>query len=411
MIRIEKNSIYEAKTILFFLLIGLTYVISPALTLALSFLFIVRSSKKSVILSLLFGFSLAYPALFYIPLLTDDATRIFHVVDSMKDIQLSYLVTWLQNWAQDYLNYPTFTFLMYFVARTLKTTFLSFIVAGLSYASICYAVCKFTQTFKIPNFIKGLTLVASITWISYLELISGMRFVLASCIALLIILNLFVFKKDMNYLSLLWFLIPISIHPGVLLVIIPIGLIWVIKKQSNMLVKSLLILLVMMGLVILLTGQNLQNQYIRMLLGRLTTYQNVTYGYVMAPQKIFHLVLGVTATLLSVLFLYRESSENYLADDMIHRLSSLSRIYFLYYLILLPAINLDIRLMMVMPILAILGITIKTSRYIQSDSKWAYFIIILLILLIISGAVYNISALKINFEPIPWLFPFLNSIQ
>lgn len=402
---------YEVKNILFFLLVGLTYLISPVLTLFLSFFIIVRRSKKSIILSLLFGFSLAYPALFYIPLLTDDATRIFHVVDSMKDIQLSYLVTWLQTWAQDYLNYPTFTFLMYFVARTLKTTFLSFIVAGLSYASICYSICKFTQIFKIPNFIKGLAIVASITWISFLELISGMRFVLASCIALLIILDLFVLKKNMNYLSLLWFLIPISIHPGVLLVIIPIVLFWIIKKQSNVLVRTLLILLAIFSLIVLLGGQDFQNQYIRMLLTRFTIYQNITYDYVMAPQKIFHLGLGITITLLSILFLYRESNDDMLVNSVIYRLSTLNKIYFLYYLILIPIINLDMRLMMVMPIIAILGITTKTSIYIQSNSKWIYFVIILLMLLILSGVVYNISALKINFEPVSWLFPFLNPIQ
>lgn len=402
---------YEVKNILFFLLVGLTYLISPVLTLFLSFFIIVRRSKKSIILSLLFGFSLAYPALFYIPLLTDDATRIFHVVDSMKDIQLSYLVTWLQTWAQDYLNYPTFTFLMYFVARTLKTTFLSFIVAGLSYASICYSICKFTQIFKIPNFIKGLAIVASVTWISFLELISGMRFVLASCIALLIILDLFVLKKNMNYLSLLWFLIPISIHPGVLLVIIPIVLFWIIKKQSNVLVRTLLILLAIFSLIVLLGGQDFQNQYIRMLLTRFTIYQNITYDYVMAPQKIFHLGLGITITLLSILFLYRESNDDMLVNSVIYRLSTLNKIYFLYYLILIPIINLDMRLMMVMPIIAILGITTKTSIYIQSNSKWIYFVIILLMLLILSGVVYNISALKINFEPVSWLFPFLNPIQ
>lgn len=395
------------QAVLLIILIGLTYLVSPIITFFLAFIFIVKKRKESFGFSLLLGFSLAYPALYYLPLLTDDASRIFDVVNSMQAVQITNLINWLQLWAEDYLNFPIFTTLMYLVSQTAKTTFLSYLSVGITYALICYTISKFSRIFEISSTIKSLVLIASFFWINFLELVSGMRFPLASCLTILIILNLFVFKPKINYFSLLYFLIPLGIHPGSLIIIGPVIFIWLIKKYNNVLFRTVIIILVTMGFLLVLDGHILQNNYTGMLLRRFNAYQTTTFGYVLEPQRIIHLIIGVSITIISLFLLHGISVKKPNINNSIFiRLYQLNKLYFFYYCILMFLMNIEMRMMVATPIIAILGIAAKTSRRIREDLRWHYFVILFLLLLIITGAIYNKSLLSINFEPIPWFFPF-----
>ncbi|WP_252902715.1 hypothetical protein [Paucilactobacillus hokkaidonensis] len=156
-------------------------------------------------------------------------------MQGMSRIPIDGLISWLRLWAGDYLNYPIFTGLMYIISQRYQNDLLPFIVAGISYSLVIYVVSKFSRIFKIPQLIKYLALFSSVLWISFLELISGMRFTLACCVAILILLNIFIFndfKTIKNYLSLLWFLIPLAIHPGVSLILAPIFVILIARQKK-----------------------------------------------------------------------------------------------------------------------------------------------------------------------------------
>lgn len=413
MIKINSYSIVNMGEKFFWVFIlGITFLISPIVSLILSLILMIICRKESIIFSLFGGFSLAYPALFYSPLITDDASRIFHVVEAMRGVQLSYLLSWLKLWAVDYLNYPLFTMLMYIISQTLQTIFLSFIVAGLTYATIMYCVSKFTRSFEVSSFVKMLTIIAATLWINVLELISGMRFTLACALVVLIILQLFVFKrkKQISFLNWFWFFIPIAIHPGVILTILPVIIFWLFKFKHSVVTKFIFFMLFGLLSILLIGGQVLRNSYLNMLLNRLTNYQSVSYGYVLEPQKIVHAILGACITIIAVIFLHRIKKVSKMEFNKFETLNLIIWSYLVCYLVLVFSINLEMRMMMVMPIISILGICSLSSKNTIDvfTRKTEYFVLMSLLLIIISGAVYNVGVLKINFDTINWFFPLVN---
>lgn len=408
MVSVRHPEINKLIFIMLILLVGLTYFISPIFTLVLSSIILIMSKKETIGFSFLLGFSISYPALYYLPIPAEDASRLYQVVEGMRSIQLNGLISWLQLSARDYLNYPIFSSLMYIVSQTLKTTFLSFIASGLTYTIVCYLTTKFARIFQLSKLTVALTLLANIFWISFVETISGMRFPLASCIVILIILNLFVYREHISYFSLLYFLIPLGIHPGVIILIIPIIFIWIMKKYDNLLLKIIMIVLAVATFILVFNGQVFQNDYTGMLLRRFNSYTTIRYDYVFTPQKIMHLILGIIITFISFILLKKiaKDAEN---SVLFARLNQLNLIYLIYYCLLIMSINLDVRMMVATPLIAILGIAARTSNRLYVIPQWQYFVVLLLILIIIIGLIYNKAILRLNFETIKWFFPLAKS--
>lgn len=394
------------KTMVVILALCIGYFMSPIFSLIISFFLVLRSKRESFVVSFFAGFSIAYPALFYVPLESDDANRILSVVNSMKDVSITNLLNWLQTWAPDYVNYPLFTGAMFFVAKNFQTTVLPFLVIGIAYSLVIFSVKKFSRIFKISNVVSGLTIFSSLLWINFLELISGMRFVLACCIVLLIILERYVYsKRALSFKDFLWFIVPMCVHPGVVLVIIPLLIMYVVQLKKSFIQYAIGIAAVgAFGYFISLSD------YFSMLLKRFSFYKTNIYIYIFTPQKLLHLVIGVFIGILCMIQLktMKDGRQGVLFD----RLYLLIKSYLIYYLIMILSMNFAIRLNMVMPIIFILGIAACSSQFLFSmeeneQIEKDYFSIGLLLFLIFFGVIYNVGIFKINFDQIKWMLPFV----
>ncbi|WP_244452886.1 hypothetical protein [Lactiplantibacillus plantarum] len=410
------NSIFKTNfRVNYFLIfiIFLSFFMSPIISFLLSILYIGLIKQPSRLVSILAGFSLGFPALYYVPLSTDDASRIFRVMQSLRLTPVSNLENWLNLWAPDYKNYPIFTGSMYVIARFFQDDVLPFIVAGVSYSVIIYFVYRFSYSFKLSNWGRFLTLFASVVWIAYLELISGMRFTLACCIAILIIQSEFITNDRTGIKSILhWllFLISILIHPGVLLILFPIG-IYVLLSQKGIYSKFLIFVLI--GYVI--TSYVLHMTFLTMLVSKFVVYQTTTFAYVTSTQRIVHVVVAFGIVFFSLLIsnFEKKRSGSSLVNGVADRLFKINILYFILMLVMLMSINMEVRIISVMPILAITGISIYFSDSSSSDRNGSESIIVSMILIsiIIAGLLYNFNVRNIDFNNIQWLFPFMSSVN
>lgn len=400
---IEKQKLSTGmKLFIFFILCG-SYLISPFIALLFSFA-VIGIINQSFLSSLVFGFSLAYPALFYEPLFTDDASRIMYIMDEMRGIPFNELHHWLSLWANDYLNYPIFTSLMYIVARNFQDTVLPFIVAGISYSIIIYLSSKFSNIYKLSLLVKYLTIISSIVWISYLELISGMRFTLACAISLLIICNIFLFSSSIRrkkYWNLIWFIIPLMIHPGVILILIPLIIILLLRQKNN--IWNFIILIASVSLLILFFSNfSSQITYVAMLKNRLFSYQSTSFGYIYSPQHIVHFSLALFMGIIASIELNFVKKQNFNKKWLFKNLYILVIIYTMYFFVSIISFTFGMRLAMVMPIIFIFAISSMTSNLL--NEKITAVNIILLLVIIISGAVYNFNFFDINLSGIHFFF-------
>ncbi|GAB6093379.1 hypothetical protein [Furfurilactobacillus curtus] len=388
------------------LLLFSSFYFSPIISFLGSVL-VLAFSKESILVSAIGGFSLAYPALFFQPLITDDATRIFFVVKGMQNIPLSGLKYWLKMWAPDYLNYPLFTGLMYVVARWLQVEALPFIVAGVTFTAVFYTVWKFARIFEITRLAKILVLLSSVTWLNYLELISGMRFSLACALALFSIVDAcFLDTKTAStrYSHLFWLIVPILIHPGVMILVIPV-IVYIILNQKNFFSKWVsLIGTSVFGLVLILLNvfQN-NNSYLRMISNRLNGYQSTTFDYYLSPQRLVHFFLALTLGLVAISMssmMLKQQEMNPLFRQKVESLKRICTIFEIYFLISLISISFGMRLAVLVPMLFVLLTAVTTSRF--TSGPFLYAPLLILTFVFILNLFYNISALHANFYGIVW---------
>lgn len=396
----NEHSVGLGVKIIIFVLLTICFFISPILSFLIATIFF-SMKKESAIVSFFFGISISFPALFYVPLMTDDAYRIFDVVQSMQNVSAEYIITWLKLWAGDYLNYPLFTALMYFVSHHFNYTALSFIVAGITYSLITYTVWKYVRILKVNIVSKYLTLFASLSWVSYLETISGMRFNLACVMALYIILELFIFKEKYKIIDLAWLLIPLSIHPGVILIILPLFFLLILQR-GNLVVKVVSFSIFLIGGIVFISGLADSLPYVGMLKRRLTSYQSTSFGYISSPQHIVHFCIAVLIAIISVVLMGHLQKERISQNFLYTMQYKMSSIYLVYFLITVLSLSFGMRLAMILPILFILIISSSTSSLLLTQQKT--FANSILVFLIISGLAYNINVLDINFYNINLFF-------
>lgn len=394
----QKKELSIGIKLAIFIVLIISYLISPFLALFLSFISIAMFQQSAVV-SLVCGFSLSYPALFYNPLVTDDSSRILNIVHEMQGISPEGLYHWLSLWAGDYLNYPLFTWLMYIVAKNFQDTALPFIVAGISYSVVIYLGFKFSKLFKLSLLFKYLTIVASVVWISYLELISGMRFTLACVISLLIICHMFLFDntiKRRHYISIAWFIMPLLIHPGVVLILVPLFFIFFLK-QKNTMFKVVILLLFVLALMFFFSNVSSRFMYVLMLKKRLFSYSVISFGYVSSPQHIVHFFLAIITGIIGFMELRVIKTKNFEEKWLFDNLYILVGIYTAYFFIAIISLNFGMRLAMVMPILFIFAISSATSQLLD-DNKSELVNLFLLCMIIVLGLFFNANFLDIDFS-------------
>jgi len=405
---ISPNFVTLYSNLMVFFVCGITFFISPLICLLLSIFFFLFQKKESWITSGFLAVSVTYPILNYVPLPSDDASRIFHVFEALRGIQFENLLVWLKAWAPDYLNYPIFTGFMYLFAQFCKPAVLSFFTAAVSVAVLTFIVEKFTNKFEIPTLIKFLLIIACIFWLNILELISGMRFTLASVLVVLLVLEIFIFRSNRSNITWVWFLIPLMIHPGVILIVLPVLAWWFVRFFKNSLIKAVTGVCFTVMLALFIGSQITGFGYINMLLSRYTSYKSVTYGYLLQPQRVLHVVIGFCIISFSLLMLrnLRVSSENK-SNYQLNTLESILKYYVVVFAFCAFEMNFESRMMVAIPILSILAISsISSKKVVDIFKRNTYVVILTLLLVILSGVLYNIGISRIDIETINWYLPF-----
>lgn len=380
------------------------YLISPLLSLIVVLWLFWLIQRPAISLSLIGGFSLALPALSYLPLSTDDATRLFAVVASMQTVPLGNLYHWLRLWAQDYLNYPLFTAMMYVTARHFQNDVLPFVVAGVTYAAIMYTVQRFGAVMHLQPTITLLTTIASLLWISFLELVSSMRFTMACSLALLIVVQVYLAPKSRHFwLAQLWLLVPVLIHPGALIIVVP-TLLTTFMRPGKVWVKGIwaAVLVALLGYFVIFQAHY---SYIAMLVTRFTSYQTGAFSYVTSPQRLLHLAEGLIIMLAGALQLMCLGRRDALTTPAMRTLRTLLLTDLGFIIVSLLVVNIAIRYMTVLPIIGLLGVAGMTADHVRTSQTVKWLNVVLLCGVCGAGLIYNISFLHMTFTTIHWLFP------
>lgn len=393
---LESRNHFMVK-LLFYLFFFCCFLISPYISLVVAFVYFSFKSE-SVVTSIILGYSVAFPALFFAPLSTDDASRIFNLVDQMRNMGNNQIMPWLHMWASDYLNYPIYTLMMWLVSKISENdSLLSFLVAGAAYSCVFFLCWKISRWFDLSVGNKYLMTVACVAWVGFLELVSGMRFTLASLIVVLILFNVFVFVKradSVNYASLLWLIIPVLIHPAVLMLLVPAGMALVLARM-NLPFKMLALLVCVILLVFLFSGIGSSVPYVQMIRARLFAYQSTTFDYLSSPQRIFHFVAAVFFGLISFVemsVLSKHSRESVLGLRGVYNLVSA---YLPYFLIIVISVTFGMRLTVGVPLIFIICLGVVNSRKVSINVQALNAVVLLLVIL--SGIIFNISAIHIDY--------------
>lgn len=259
----------------------------------------------------------AVPALFFLPAINYDATRIFSEMSTYLSYQdFSSIIKHYFITGSDYRTYPVFIWLMFLVSKTGLFTLLSFISVLFTYFLFCLPLFREwkKENISYPFFILGF--IGTFFWISYVSTISGMRFYLGlSVFFISIYIDLINDSKPRshrkNILILMLYFIALLIHPGTIFFLLVRLIVFLANKIPNYMTVSLIIIFVFILQFISRGSISGSSNYLIVLFNRLITYnQNSNFSdlrtLALTVKNISGILVNVYMLLVSGYALYKK---------------------------------------------------------------------------------------------------------
>lgn len=208
-----------------FIPLAVIFAISPMISAVISLTLMVIDRKRAALYLFFVCLAIALPALFFIPDVSYDASRIFREMLSYKSFtSFRSLITLYFQTGSDYRTYPIFVYTMYAVSRTGFFTLLPFISVFGTYFLTTLPVIDMWRRERIKWPTLAIGIGAIVSWISYVLTISGMRFYLAAALVCTVLyFDLFNGSNTSGAkiaLLVSLYIVAALIHPGVLLIIL-----------------------------------------------------------------------------------------------------------------------------------------------------------------------------------------------
>lgn len=252
------------------------------------FFLLIRKSNKSKlnIILLIYALILAIIGFFYVPSESADLSRIW---DTMRDFSTSSM-TELSEFALS-TNIPTFYFFIYMISWTDLYNLLPAIVAFIFYINSFYIIKDYAQKKNFSSKTIALTVFIFMCFGQFLQVISGIRSLLAFSIIARCVYNEYINNKSILK-NLIWYIIAATLHPAALAIILIHLIITLAISGKISKVKKVLIVLIM--ILILIFGQSFLDEMISAANSYLTeeSYSYI-WEYIMAIAYLFLLLITI----------------------------------------------------------------------------------------------------------------------
>ena len=255
--------------------------------LTIFFFLLIRKSNKSKLsaILLIYALILAIMGFFYVPSESADLSRIWDTMrlfsnSSIKELSEFALST----------NIPTFYFFIHVISWTNLYNLLPAIVAFIFYINSFYIIKDYAKKKNFTSKTIALTIFVFMCFGQFLQVISGIRSLLAFSIIARCVYNEYINDKSILK-NIIWYMLAATLHPAALAIILIHLMITLIISGKISKFKKLLTLLII--LLMLIFGQAYLNEMISAANSYLTedSYSYI-WEYIMAIAYLF--LLAVT---------------------------------------------------------------------------------------------------------------------
>ncbi|TWW13654.1 hypothetical protein LABALGNA3A7_05770 [Dellaglioa algida] len=373
--------------------------IQPILALFLCLGVIMLSRKVKWQWMLLTSLLLALPTLLFMPDSNMDANSYFLAMDFFKGYpDFDSLFRFISSTTTDlgeYKSYPGTLGLMYVVSKTNLYTILSFISVTLAYFSSMLAVSIFYLNKRSYGYF--FIQIVSLFCIHYLFSMSVIRYYLAASLLLMLA---FGETKVKNKSYKLLYLIPISIHPGIIPPVVIIFFGQFIKRISNKLMMTLLVtipVLFSLGTVIQkVSGGN----YIGIQMNKLLRYVDngeLVTKFITTKTILIEAIVILYLIIFIIIVNINKSKLEHL-DNNYRNINSIAYYFAAFTIGLAPFNIIFIRYMTIVIPLTLASFSIILS---QKNIRFRNIIFFNLLLLIVFGVLSNLDIQSISFIRTP----------
>lgn len=351
--------------------------------------------KYKEIYIFLFVLGLSLTALRYTPYPTDDGA--YHFASAYMFSYYDNIYTWFVELMNqeiftpnyNYNEFPLFGLLMYIFSKTETYSLISFTVAFATYYCYVYIIKDLYFKEYFSKFLFFLALIGIVLLNNFRYTTSGMRYCLA-----IGIMSLLLYKdgKDGYKLdkSLVLYLIPILIHPSIILYVI-LRIIYPFLKRVQ-LYKSITVVVIyplILFLAPIVLGV-IGGGYSESLISKILVYQqNSSYEELFNTTLVFRIYIGVLVSIMYILIYH-----TYIFSKKINKFYSFQTMT--YYLSLLsigmaPYQNLiDRHIFLLLPMILVSLLMYIINFDIYKNNQGLYYILVVLFIgFIITGIFYN----------------------
>lgn len=283
------------------------FFIFPTLSAILTSIFFLTKKKRQWVYLFLFSISISILSLYFIPHYSFDAHRYYSNMDmfSMQP-SLRQLFSLIDNANMEYKNTPVIVILMYVISKTRKYTYISFVSIFLLVFTSLFPIILYQKKEIFKNRFYILVSLFLLTWINYLNTISGFRFYIGISLFLIIFYLEFFFKFKSRIF--IWFyILPILVHPGLFLIVLPrliVSLNFKINKRNIILGLLSLPTITIFSKFFL---KIINNYYLQLILNRVLDYTgNGNLDFVTPKLNYVRLILGSIYTIFILISLFQD---------------------------------------------------------------------------------------------------------
>ncbi|MDT2817402.1 hypothetical protein P7H55_05970 [Vagococcus lutrae] len=219
---------------------------------------------------------------------------------------LRQLFSLIDNANMEYKNTPVIVILMYVISKTRKYTYISFVSIFLLVFTSLFPIILYQKKEIFKNRFYILVSLFLLTWINYLNTISGFRFYIGISLFLIIFYLEFFFKFKSRIF--IWFyILPILVHPGLFLIVLPrliVSLNFKINKRNIILGLLSLPTITIFSKFFL---KIINNYYLQLILNRVLDYTgNGNLDFVTPKLNYVRLILGSIYTIFILISLFQD---------------------------------------------------------------------------------------------------------
>jgi hypothetical protein len=384
------------------LMMLIIFAISPLFSGILGTALIILDRKRSIFYLFILALVIAYPALFFLPDLNYDATRIFTEMGNYNDS--SSFVELYKNYidvGSDYRTYPVFVFFMFVISKTGLFNLLPFLSAFFTYFLFLFPIVSEWKKGERRSSTVIVSLFGVFAWLSYVLTISGMRYYLAIAIyffSMYIDIVRSDNKKNEKLIKKLipWilYLLAVLIHPSMIVFLC----ITIASKLTKKHASVSAIVVAIAGFIVM----NLQtfvgngtNGYFTTLINRFTIYsENANFSSMRTIAIILREYVALFMILASIIFIIKKLFSHTPSANMEFTLFTFYSMVFT--LSMFTKYNIYDRFIFFVIPLAILYYLLNISKDVSIITNIIFFVLIFSVILV--GLNYNQNVSYLNFS-------------